>query len=269
MIRNPAVAGQFYADSKEPLAKEVQGLIDETAVKEEAIGVVSPHAGYIYSGPVAGFTLSSIKPKSKYIIMGPNHTGLGSPFSMTASDFWRTPLGEVAVDKTLADKILKNCPDIKKDELAHINEHSIEVQLPFLQTLQKEFTFVPIVVSMGDLETYRNIGEGIAKSIKELGCEKDVTIIASSDMTHYESQETAKDKDSKAIDAILNLDEKSLLETVEKFDISMCGVVPAAIMISAAKKLGAKSAHLVKYQTSGEASGDYSSVVGYAGIIVN
>ena len=269
MIRNPVVAGQFYSLSKESLAKEVQGLIDGSAKKIDAIGVVSPHAGYLYSGPVAGSVFSSIKSKPIYIILGPNHTGLGSPFSMSASDKWKTPLGDISIDKALSESILKNCRDIKKDELAHINEHSIEVQLPFLQTLQKEFTFVPIVVSFGDLETYRNIGEGIAKSIKELSLEKDVTIIASSDMTHYEPQETAKDKDSKAIDAILKLDEKSLLERVEKFDISMCGFVPAAIMIAASKKLGAKDAHLIKYQTSGDVSGDYSSVVGYAGIIIS
>ena len=269
MIRNPAVAGQFYAGSKEPLTKEVRGLIDETAIKEEAIGVVSPHAGYVYSGPVAGFTLSSINLRPKYIIMGPNHTGLGSPFSMTASDFWRTPLGEVAVDKTLADKILKNCPDIKKDELAHINEHSIEVQLPFLQILQKAFTFVPIVISAATAEIYKRIGEALAKSIMELKIEKDVTIIASSDMTHYESHETAKDKDSRAIDAILKLDEDALLERIEKFGISMCGYAPAAIMITAVKLLGAAKARLVKYQTSGDVSGDYSSVVGYAGIIIS
>ncbi|OGW76929.1 MAG: AmmeMemoRadiSam system protein B [Omnitrophica bacterium RIFCSPLOWO2_02_FULL_45_16] len=269
MVRNPAVAGQFYSGSKESLAKEVRGLIDETAGREDAIGVVSPHAGYVYSGLVAGSTLSSIKSKSTYIILGPNHTGLGSPFSISVSDSWKTPLGEVSVSKALSDKILKNCPDIKEDELAHIHEHSIEVQLPFLQALQKDLTFVPIVISLGSLETYRNIGEGLAKSVKELKIEKDITIIASSDMTHYESRETAKAKDSKAIDAILKLDEKSLVERIEKFDISMCGFAPAAIMIVAAKKLGAASAHLIKYQTSGEVSGDYSSVVGYAGIIIS
>lgn len=269
MVRNPAAAGQFYSGRKESLAKEVRGLIDEAVRREDAIGVVSPHAGYVYSGLVAGSTLSSIKSKPTYIILGPNHTGLGSPFSISVSDSWKTPLGEVSINKTLSDKILKNCPDIKEDELAHIHEHSIEVQLPFLQVLQKELTFVPIVISLGSLETYSNIGEGLAKSVKELKIEKDITIIASSDMTHYEPHETAKVKDSKAIDAILKLDEKSLVERVEKFDISMCGFAPCAIMIVAAKALGAASAHLVKYQTSGEISGDYSSVVGYAGIVIS
>lgn len=269
MVRNPAAAGQFYSGSKESLAKEVRGLIDESARREDAIGVISPHAGYVYSGLVAGSTLSSIKSKPTYIILGPNHTGLGSQFSISVSDSWKTPLGEVSINKALSGKILKNCPDIKEDELAHIHEHSIEVQLPFLQILQKELTFVPIVISLGSLETYSNIGEGLAKSVKELKIEKDITIIASSDMTHYEPHETAKVKDSKAIDAILKLDEKSLVERVEKFDISMCGFAPCAIMIVAAKRLGAASAHLIKYQTSGEISGDYSSVVGYAGIVIS
>jgi len=269
VIRNPAVAGQFYSGSKESLAKEVQKLIPVSAEKkEDAIGVVSPHAGYPYSGLVAGKTLSSIKPKPIYLIMGPNHTGDGSPFSLSTSDSWATPLGNVTINKTLAEKILKNCPEISKDEFAHIREHSIEVQLPILQTLQESFTIVPIVISQGGIEQYRKIGHAIAKSIKELKLEKDVTIIASSDMTHYESQNAAEEKDSKAIDAILKLDEEALLECVRQLDISMCGVAPAAIMLAAAKSLGAKKAKLIKYQTSGDASGDYSSVVGYAGIVV-
>jgi len=269
MLRNPVVAGQFYPGSKESLAKEVKKLIPtSTQKKEDAIGVISPHAGYVYSGQVAGATLSSIKSRPIYIIMGPNHTGLGSPFSLSTSDSWATPLGIVKINKTLADKILKNCPEVAEDEFAHTQEHSIEVQLPILQALQDEFTIVPIVISSGTVEQYRKIGQAIAKSIRELKLEKDVAIIASSDMTHYESQDSAKEKDFKAIDAILKLDEDALLERIAKFDISMCGYAPGAIMIVAAKALGAKKAKLIKYQTSGDASGDYSSVVGYAGIIV-
>lgn len=269
MIRNPAVAGQFYSGSKESLIKEVGELIPASAKKkEDAIGVISPHAGYPYSGLVAGTTLSSIKPKSIYVIMGPNHTGLGSPFSLSTSDTWITPLGSVTINKTLAEKILKNCPEISKDEFAHIQEHSIEVQLPILQILQENFTIVPMVISSGSIEQYRRIGQAIAKSIKELKLEKDVTIIASSDMTHYESQNSAQEKDSRAIDAILKLDEEALLERIKEFDISMCGYAPAMIMMAAAKSLGAKKAKLIKYQTSADATGDNSSVVGYAGIVI-
>lgn len=270
MIRNPAVAGQFYPGEREVLSLEIEGLTDRVAAKkEDVIGMVLPHAGYMYSGAVAGAAIGSINPKPVYIIMGPNHTGLGSPFSISASDSWRTPLGEVKINGTLAQTILKNCRQIHKDELAHIHEHSIEVELPFLQKLQDKFTFVPIVISLSNIETYRQIGECLAKSLKELKLEKDTAIIASSDMTHYEPQESAEKKDSKAIDAILNLDEKALIERVEELDISMCGFAPCAIMIVAAKILGAKHARLVKYQTSADASGDSSSVVGYAGIIIN
>ncbi|MDP3730794.1 MAG: AmmeMemoRadiSam system protein B [Candidatus Omnitrophota bacterium] len=269
VIRNPAAAGQFYAGSRESLIKETVKLTQPSPEKkEDAIGVISPHAGYVYSGSVAGLTLGSIIPKPVYVIMGPNHTGLGSPFSLSTSDSWATPLGSVTINKTLAEKIIKNCPQISKDEFAHTQEHSIEVQLPILQTLQENFTIVPIVISQGGIELYRKIGQGIAKSIKELKLEKDVVIIASSDMTHYESQKSAEKKDSRAIDAILKLDEEALVECIEKFDISMCGSAPAAIMIVAAKSLGARRALLIKYQTSGDISGDYSSVVGYAGIVI-
>jgi len=269
VIRNPAVAGQFYSGSKESLIKEIGKLIlDSPEKKEDAIGVISPHAGYLYSGYVAGLTLSSIKPKPIYVIMGPNHTGLGSPFSLSTSDLWATPLDNVTVNKTLAENILKNCSQISEDEFAHVQEHSIEVQLPILQVLQENFTIVPIVISPGTIDQYRKIGQAIAKSIKELKLEKDITIIASSDMTHYESQDSAKEKDSRAIDAILKLDEEALVERTLQFDITMCGCAPAAIMIAAAKLLGAKEAKLIKYQTSGDTSGDYSSVVGYAGIVI-
>ena len=270
MIRNPAVAGQFYPGEQDVLSLEIEGLTGSAAEKkEDVIGMVLPHAGYVYSGAVTGAVLASVKEKSTYIIMGPNHTGLGSPFSISASDSWRTPLGEVKVNKELTEKILKNCPEIRKDELAHIHEHSIEVQLPFLQKLCGTFTFVPIVITPSTLENYKYIGECLAASLKELKLERSTAIIASSDMTHYEPAQSAKEKDSEAIDAILKLDEKTLIERVEKFDITMCGFAPCAIMIAAAKKLGAKNARLVKYQTSGDVSQDHSSVVGYAGIIIN
>jgi len=270
MIRNPAVAGQFYRGTKEALEKEIEPLVGKICAKEGAIGVVSPHAGYPYSGAVAGATLSSIKPKKTYIIMGPNHTGLGESFALSAAQSWRTPLGEVKIDKALAEAIKKSSKYIKYDDLSHGHEHSIEVQLPFLQYLQgNDFKFVPIVISYDVLEVYRDMGREIALAIKELKMEKDVTIIASSDMTHYESQKAAEKKDKVAIDAILALDEEKLVETVSALGITMCGFAPAAIMIAAAKELGAKHARLVKYMTSASATGDYTSVVGYAGIVIS
>ncbi len=268
MVRNPAVAGQFYPDSKDALLKKVESLIDGVAKKEDAIGVLSPHAGYMYSGPVAGSVFASIKPKSVYIIMGPNHTGLGEMFGLATGEAWRTPLGEAKIDRALADRIKEVCAFIRNDDLSHIHEHSIEVQLPFLQFLQKDLKFVPIVISYATLDIYREIGRAIGKAVKDLKLEKDVVIVASSDMTHYESQEAAKMKDSVAIEAILKLDEEKLMEKISSLNISMCGYAPTAIMIVAAKELGAKKARLINYQTSGAASGDWSSVVGYAGIVI-
>lgn len=269
MIRKPVVAGQFYPGVKAALGKMVESLMSPPAKKIDAIGVVSPHAGYIYSGPVAGAVLGSIKPKAHYVILGPNHTGLGEAFSISKADAWNTPLGDVKIDKKLADAIRKAAPFIKEDDLAHSSEHSIEVQLPFLQSLGNTFEFVPIVISHADLEVYKETGKALAKAIRVLGLEKDVAIIASSDMTHYEEHETAKAKDSKAIEAMIRLDEDELFNRVEDLDITMCGYAPAVIMITAAKALGAKDARLIRYETSGEASGDFSSVVGYAGIVVN
>lgn len=266
MIRNPVVAGQFYMADENILRKEVLGF---TARKKEminALGALSPHAGYVYSGAVAGEVLSSIKPKSTYVILGPNHTGFGKRFGLDSERSWKTPLGEVQVDKELARAILKDSRYIQKDEASHNFEHSIEVQLPFLQHLNKAFTFVPIVIAHADKETYKNIGAGIAGAIKNL--KKDVTIIASSDMTHYEPQESAKKKDMLAIAQILALDIDKFLDTIDRYDISMCGVAPAAVMLEAAIELGARKAKLIKYATSGDMSGDYSTVVGYAGIVI-
>ena len=270
MIRKAVVAGQFYPGSKNSLLKEVERLVDKKqgCGKVDAMGVFSPHAGYIYSGPVAGKVFSAIKPKSTYVIMGPSHTGLGAPFAISPSDLWRTPLGEVKTDRALADEILRNSKYVTYDELPHAHEHSIEVQLPFLQFIQKGFKFVPMVISYGTIDVYREVGRSLAKSLKVLNMEKDVTIIASSDMTHYEPQESAKRKDSIAIKAMLELNEEELTREVSEFDISMCGYAPAIVMLTAVKELGAKSASLLKYMTSGDITGDYSSVVGYAGIVI-
>lgn len=268
MTRKPAVAGQFYPDTHNVLSKELESLIDKSRPKENAIGVVSPHAGYMYSGHVAGAVLGSIKPKPIYLIMGPNHTGLGEQFSICASDTWKTPLGDARVNAKLAAALKKECGLLAEDETAHLYEHSIEVQLPFLQAMQKDFTFVPIVIAQADLKSYKTLGRSISAVVKELKMENDITIIASSDMTHYEPQNSAEEKDKKAISAILELDEDKLVALVGKFNITMCGYAPAAIMLAAAKDLGAKKAELVKYQTSGDTSGDFSSVVGYAGIII-
>ena len=269
MVRAAAVAGQFYSGSKASLIKELDGLICPSIMKENAIGMVSPHAGYIYSGAVAASVYSAIKPKSTYIILGPNHTGLGQPFGLSTAKTWATPLGEVVIDEPVARQIKKNSKYVKDDDASHAHEHSIEVQLPFLQATQGHFKFVPIVIAYAQLDVYQEIGRAIAKSIKELGLEGEAAIIASSDLTHYESQESAERKDRVAIDAILALDEKRLVDDVSRLNITMCGYAPVAIMLAAAKDLGAKKARLLKYQTSGDVSGDRSAVVGYAGVLVS
>jgi len=266
--RPPAVAGQFYNGSRESLRKEVASLVNEKAAKVSAIGVLSPHAGYMYSGPVAGSVFSSIEPSGVYVILGPNHTGLGHEFALSKSVAWSTPLGEVAIDRELGSAIKENTKYVTDDDIAHQSEHSIEVQLPFLQYTVKDFKFVPIVVSGSTLDIYREVGKAIAKAIMDLRLLKKAVIVASSDMTHYESRSEAARKDKMAIEAILKLDEEELVKRISSYDISMCGYAPAVIMISAAKDLGAKDARLVKYATSGDVTGDDSSVVGYAGIVV-
>lgn len=266
MIREPAVAGQFYPRMPAELKKLVGELTDKDARRRAALGVVSPHAGLIYSGSVAGAVFSRIELTETFIIIGPNHTGHGRPFSVMKDGIWKTPLGEVKIDEQLTDDLLKHSRFLQDDVMAHSFEHSVEVQLPFIQFFKNEFKFIPIILSRADLATYREIGGNIAESIKRL--KKDVLIVASSDMTHYEPHNTAKAKDNEAIKAILELDEEKLLKKINELDISMCGYAPVVVMLAAAKLLGAKKAELIKYQTSGDASGDYSSVVGYAGIAV-
>ncbi len=266
MIRNPVVAGQFYPASASELKRMLKGMVAEKAKKQEVIGLISPHAGYIYSGAVAGATISRIKFKDTFIIMGPNHTGRGRPFSIMTEGSWQTPLGEVEIDSEMAKKILANSRYLEEDYSAHLGEHSIEVQLPFLQYFNTEFKLVPIVLAYAGGAIYKEIGKALARAVKESGGK--AVIIASSDMTHYEPQASAQKKDNQAIEAVLALDEDELLRRVDKFDITMCGFAPAVSLIVAAKELGAKGAELVKYQTSGDTTGDYSSVVGYAGIII-
>ena len=266
MIREPVVAGQFYPGIQPRLTAMIKELVDEEAEKEEVIGLVSPHAGYPYSGAVAGATISKIKLTDTFIIIGPNHTGNGEPLSIMTEGTWRTPLGKVEIDSALAKAILGTSRHLKEDLLAHLYEHSIEVQLPFLQYFKEDIKLVPIMMSYADGATYKEIGREIAKAITEPN--KEAVIIASSDMTHYEPQESARQKDNQAIEAMLDLNEDELLRQVDKLNITMCGYGPAVTLLSAAKGLGANEAKLVAYQTSGDTTGDYSSVVGYAGIIL-
>ncbi|TRZ48182.1 MAG: AmmeMemoRadiSam system protein B, partial [Dehalococcoidia bacterium] len=262
MSRKPVVAGQFYPGSPSQLRAMIEQLVGEKGAKEDVIGLVSPHAGYVYSGPVAGAVISRIKFKDTFIIMGPNHTGRGKPLSIMTQGTWETPLGEVEIDSELGKQILATSSYLQEDSMAHQYEHSIEVQLPFLQYFKPDIRIVPIVLAYSSGDIYKEIGKDIARAVKDLN--KEVVIIASSDMTHYEPQSSAQRKDTQAIEAILDLNEDELLKRVDELNISMCGYAPTTSLISAAKELGATGAELVKYQTSGDTSGDYSSVVGYA-----
>jgi AmmeMemoRadiSam system protein B len=264
--RSPAVAGQFYHSTSSKLQQQVENYIDKSARREKAIAVVSPHAGLIYSGSVAGAVYSSIDFPETFILIGPNHTGLGTQVSLMASGEWEIPTGVFRIDEKISHKISVYAPNVTKDIKAHMFEHSLEVQLPFIAYFSKEVKIVPIIILSATVEECRMIGEGIARAVKDIG--SSVVIVASSDMSHYVSDELARKKDSKAIDRILSLDPEGLYEIVEKERISMCGYIPVTIMLYAAEALGAQSARLIKYATSAEVSGDYEHVVGYAGIVL-
>jgi len=266
MLRKPAVAGQFYPSSPSRLSEQVRVYINKDAVKEKAIGIVSPHAGLMYSGAAAGAVFSKITFPRTFVLIGPNHTGFGSPASIMLSGQWEMPTGELAINEELARSIRKKSDIIEADTMAHSMEHSLEVQLPFILYYSSDVKIVPIVMMSDSLETCRLTGEAIAEAITEL--KDSVTIVASSDMSHYVTDSVARNKDKKAIDRVLALDPEGLYNTVKKEGISMCGFMPVTTMLFAALKMGAKHAELVKYMTSGEVSGDYNYVVGYAGMIV-
>lgn len=262
-VRKPAVAGQFYPGNLNSLRKDIEKRLVDVREKIKAVGIISPHAGYMYSGQVEGAVYSSVEIPDTAVILGPNHTGIGAPYSIMSSGSWETPLGVANIDDKLAQYIIDSSELIREDSAAHKYEHSLEVQIPFLQYFNPNIKFVPIVIGG---ENFVNIGAALANSIKKY--KKDVLIVASSDMTHYESDENVRKKDDLIIKSVLNLDEKQMLKQITEYNISMCGYGPAAIMLIASKILGAKNAKLIKYMTSGDSSGDYSAVVGYAGMVV-
>lgn len=279
-VRTPAVAGRFYPGRAEDLLREVREFTSpsrtpiETA-RIDAIGCVAPHAGYIYCGGVAGAVYSRLKIPERCVILCPNHTGKGRPLAIMANTTWQTPLGEVAADADMAARLLRRFPALQEDSAAHRAEHAIEVQLPFLQASRPELKIVPIAIGTSDFDVLRGLGETLAVVIADHHEEDQkaerlarVLIIASSDMNHYESDTITRIKDHKAIERVLAMDARGLWDVVLNEDISMCGFGPTVVMLTAAKLLGATSATLVKYATSGDVSGDYESVVGYAGIIV-
>jgi len=265
-IRPPAVAGQFYPGKPETLLRDIHGYTSVAGERIRALGCVVPHAGYMYSGHVAGAVYGRLELPARFIILCPNHTGYGEPLSIIRAGRYQTPLGEAAIDSELAEALMTTDPLLSEDYDAQRHEHALEVQLPFLQSLLPSFTFVPITVGVSRYEYLEQLGDAVAQVIAAQP--ERVMIIASSDMNHYETDSTTRVKDRLAIDRILALEAKGLYEVVINQQISMCGFGPATAMLTAANRLGAKSAELIKYATSGDISGDRQTVVGYAGIAV-
>ena len=263
-IRLPCVAGQFYEEERRKLKEQVSSCLPKKSAKRSAKGVMVPHAGLMYSGGVAGDVYAALDWTHTVILLGPNHTGRGKPLSLSRADYWRTPLGDVAVDREWGERLLHSIPELEADDEAHEGEHSLEVQLPFLQCLSNKTRIVPVCLGSATDEMYKRFGLHLADAV--LAFREEPVVIATSDMTHYEPHEQATEKDRYVIDAILSVDADELSRRVRGQQVSMCGAAPVVAMLSYAKKSGLKKGELVRYQTSGDVSGDYSSVVGYAGV---
>jgi len=276
-VRRPTQAGAFYEGTPDALKRQIEkcftdklgpGKLPEVAKTDptNVIGLICPHAGYMYSGPVAAHAYYELAVDGKpdvVVLLGPNHTGLGSGLAVMNEGVWRTPLGDVEVDRETANEIVHESRIVDIDDSAHNHEHSIEVQLPFLQYLYgSAFKIVPICFLMQDLSSSREVGQAVAKVLLD----KKAVIIASSDMTHYEPQESAERKDKKALEAIEAMDEVRFQSAIETYNITACGHGPIAALITAAKVLGGREARLLCYKTSGDVIGDRSSVVGYAAV---
>ncbi len=263
MVREPAVAGRFYGAEPGALAAEVDGYLAGGTGKARAIGVVVPHAGYLYSGSVAGAVYGRVDVPLRVVVLGPNHTGMGDAAALYAGDGWRTPLGTVAVDRPLTAALAAG-EGVTADALAHRHEHSLEVQVPFLQRARPGVAIAALCLGPLALEACAALGRTVARAARDAGA----LVVASSDMSHYVPAAVAREQDRRAIDRILALDPEGLYATVRRERISMCGFVPATVMLFAARELGAKAAELVRYAHSGEVTGDDDAVVGYAGIVV-
>jgi hypothetical protein len=270
MIRPPAVAGPFYSASAAALEDEVARCLDPSVQPRPATAAISPHAGLIYSGPVAGSVYSRIALPDIVVLLGPNHTGVGPAVSVYPEGAWQMPGGSVPVDRDLAREILARCPQAAADASAHEREHCLEVQLPFLRNRRRQVRIVPIVLGIGDPALCRAIGECLAAILAQHGgpAGSRPLLVASTDMNHYESDAVTRDKDRHAIAAIERLDPEGLDAAVTTHGISMCGIAPTLVVLHAARSLGATGATLVRYATSGDRNGDRSRVVGYAGFTI-
>lgn len=263
--RAPAVAGRFYPGDAAALEREVRGFLESDATPAPAVAVIAPHAGYLYSGAIAGAAYArAVVPRSA-IVLCPNHTGMGARRALWPSGSWRLPGGELKVDEALAER-LREAAGLEPDSLAHLHEHSAEVQLPFLQARNPEVRIVPLCLSSLGLRECVGLGEAIARVIAPE--RREVLLVASTDLSHYLAADEARRLDRLALERVEALDPEGLYETVETNDISMCGYLPTTVVLAAAHVLGARAATLVRYGHSGETSGDLDQVVGYAGMLI-
>jgi AmmeMemoRadiSam system protein B len=269
-LRHSAVAGRFYPRDPDHLRAAAQGYLSQSSFVNlpliRALGCITPHAGYMFSGHVAGAVFARMEVPRHCIVLCPNHTGMGRALAIMSEGAWETPLGEVAVDHELAAALKQRFPALQEDSAAHRAEHAVEVELPFLQLRQPELAFVPIALGTAQFDVLDQLGKALAAVVAAQ--DDPVLIVASSDMNHYESDTVTRVKDHRALERILTLDPRGLYDVVTQQDISMCGFGPAVTMLTAARQLGAKSAELVKYATSADILGDRDRVVGYAGVVV-
>jgi MEMO1 family protein len=267
MLRLPAVAGQFYPANPQELTALVARLTDPETIepKRRVRACLVPHAGYMYSGAIAGDVFSRILLPPRILLLGVRHFPRGEALAILSEGAWRTPLADVPIDSVLAAKVRKECPLLREDSVAHSREHSLEVELPFLQYLDPGFSFVPIAVGTLQFEDLRSTGEGMARVLQE--SPDDILVVTSSDLNHYEDDHTTKIKDGLAIERLLCLDAKGLYEACRREKISMCGLGPAVVMLTAMNMLGVTNAELIARATSGDITGDHNKVVGYAGLV--
>ena len=268
MLRLPAAAGRFYPSQTVELKTQVEGLLraeSHSASPAPFRSCLVPHAGYIYSGHVAAAVYSRVIITGTVILLGVRHFPRGESAAINSAGSWRTPLGDVPINSALADELRFACPMLREDAVAHASEHSLEVQLPFLQVLRPDFSFVPIVLGMAQFEELEKVGLGIAAVLREHGTQ--ILLVTSSDLNHYESEATTQIKDLRAIDQLLALDARGLYETCLRERISMCGLGPAVAMLTALRVLGSTQAELVCHATSGNISEGFDAVVGYAGML--
>jgi hypothetical protein len=271
MIRQPAVAGTFYPREPRELLARVQQFLDEERAENSTdsaahvLACLVPHAGYVFSGAVAGAVYARIKIPKRVVILGPRHRPGGANFAINSEGAWETPLGRAEINSELARALMAACPLLVEDDVAHRREHSLEVQLPFLQALSKDFKVVPITIGTLNFDELAELGHALAKVISN--STEPVLIVASSDLNHYESEKITHLKDHLAIDQMLALNPRGLHDTVRREGITMCGCGPAVSTLIAALDLGATRAELVRYATSADVLGDRDEVVGYAGML--